>query len=206
MIDLYTWKTPNGQKISIMLEEVKLPYNVHLIDISKKEQFKKKFLKVSPNNKIPAITDKEGPDGKPLHLFESGAILIYLAEKTGKLLSLDPREYAITLQWLMWQMAGFGPMLGQVHHFVHYAKEKVPYAIERYTNEAKRLYGVLNTRLSEADYVAGKYSIADIAIYPWAALHEHQKISLKEYPHVKRWLKAVAARPAVKRGMKVGGE
>ena len=203
MIDLYTWKTPNGYKISIMLEEIKLPYTIHPIDISQQEQFKPKFLKLNPNNKIPAIVDHDGPGGKPISLFESGAILIYLAEKSGKLLPKNPRERAITLQWLMFQMGGLGPMLGQAHHFLHYAKKKIPYAIERYTNEAKRLYGVLNKHLRDSEYLASKYSIADIAAFPWIEFHERQNIDLSDFPHVKRWHKAIAKRPAVIKGMKI---
>ena len=203
MIDLYTWKTPNGHKISIMLEEIKLPYRVHTVDISQKQQFTEEFLRINPNNKIPAIVDQNGPGNKPLAVFESGAILIYLAEKSGQLLSQDPVQRIEALQWLMFQMAGFGPMLGQAHHFLRYAPEKVPYAIERYSNEAKRLYGVLNKRLSEVDYLAHEYSIADIACFTWANYHEYQNIDLNSYPHVKRWYQAIAARPAVQKGMQV---
>lgn len=202
-IALYTWGTPNGRKISILLEELALPYAVHTIDITKDEQFDPDFLKISPNNKIPAVVDPEGPDGRPIGLFESGAILIYFAEKTGKLLSTDPRVRLETLQWLMWQMGGWGPMLGQAHHFRRFAPEKIPYAIDRYTDETRRLYGVLDKRLAEGAYMAGDYSIADIATFPWAARHEWQGIELADFPHLKRWYDAVAARPAVARGMAV---
>ena len=202
-IALYTWGTPNGRKISILLEELALPYAVHTIDITKDEQFDPDFLKISPNNKIPAVVDPEGPDGQPISLFESGAILIYFAEKTGKLLSTDPRVRLETLQWLMWQMGGWGPMLGQAHHFRRFAPEKIPYAIDRYTDETRRLYGVLDKRLAEGAYMAGDYSIADIATFPWAARHEWQGIELADFPHLKRWYDAVAARPAVARGMAV---
>jgi GST-like protein len=202
-IELYTWSTPNGRKISIMLEEVGLPYSVHPINITKDEQYAPAFLKISPNNKIPAIVDPDGPDGRPISLFESGAILIYLAEKTGKLLPADRRGNLTALQWLMWQMGSWGPMLGQAHHFRRFAPEKIPYAIDRYTNETRRLYGVLDKRLGEADYMAGDYSIADIATFPWAARHEWQGIALADFANVKRWYDAIAARSAVERGMAV---
>jgi len=204
-IELYTWSTPNGRKASIALEELGLAYRVHPIDIGKDEQFAPEFLKISPNNKIPAIVDPQGPDGEPIPVFESGAILIYLAEKTGRLMPQDPRARYTALQWLMWQMGGFGPMLGQAHHFRRFAKEQIPYAIERYTNETRRLYGVLDKRLKETDYVAGDYSIADIAIFPWAARHEWQGIDLADFPALKRWYDAIAARPAVQKGMAVPG-
>jgi len=205
MIDLYTWTTPNGRKVSVMLEELGLAYNVHKINISKDEQFAPAFLAISPNNRIPAIVDSDGPGGKPLSLFESGAILIYLAEKTGsKLLPADPRQRAVVLQWLMWQMGGVGPMFGQTHHFLHAAPEKVPYGIERYSKETRRLYGVMDKRLGEAAYLAGdSYSIADIATYPWVARHEHHKVPLADFPNVKRWFDAISARPAVAKGMAV---
>ena len=204
-IELYTWSTPNGRKASIALEELGLAYRVHPIDIGKDEQFAPEFLKISPNNKIPAIVDPQGPDGEPIPVFESGAILIYLAEKTGRLMPQDPRARYEALQWLMWQMGGFGPMLGQAHHFRRFAKEQIPYAIERYTNETRRLYGVLDKRLKETDYVAGDYSIADIAIFPWAARHEWQGIDLADFPALKRWYDAIAARQAVQKGMTVPG-
>lgn len=204
-IELYTWSTPNGHKASIALEEMELDYNVHPINIGQGEQFAPEFLKISPNNRIPAIVDPEGPDGKPISLFESGAILIYLAEKTGKLMPADTRARYSALQWLMWQMGGFGPMLGQAHHFRRFAKEEVPYAIERYTNETRRLYGVLDKRLGEAEFLAGDYSIADVATFPWAARHEWQGVALDEFPAVKRWYDAIEARPAVQKGMAVPG-
>ena len=203
MIDLYTWTTPNGRKVSVMLEELGLPYRVHKIDISKGDQFKPEFVAINPNSKIPAIVDDEGPGGKPLPLFESGAILIYLAEKTGKLLSKDPATRYVTLEWLMFQMGGVGPMFGQTHHFLRAAKEQVPYAIERYSAETRRLYGVLNARLGQAAYLAGEYSIADIATYPWVARHEWHKVALGDFPHVERWYQAIGARPAAARGMQV---
>ena len=203
MIDLYTWRTPNGYKISVMLEELQLPYQVHTINITKGEQFKPEFLKISPNNKIPAIVDHETTDGNALSIFESGAILIYLAEKTGQFFSEDVKKRSEILQWLMFQMAGFGPMLGQAHHFRRFAPEKIPYAIERYTNEAHRLYGVLEHHLAQRDYLAGDYSIADIALYPWATYHEWQGVDLKDFPNVTRWMNLIALRPAVKKGMRI---
>jgi GST-like protein len=204
-IELYTWSTPNGRKISIALEELGLAYRVHPINISKDEQFAPDYLQISPNNKIPAIVDPQGPDGEALALFESGAILVYLAEKAGRLLPAAARARYEALQWLMWQMGGFGPMLGQAHHFRRFAKEQIPYAIDRYSNEARRLYGVLDKRLGQADFVAGDYGIADIAIFPWAARHEWQGIALEEFSNVKRWYDAIAARPAVQKGMAVPG-
>lgn len=205
-IELYTWSTPNGRKASIMLEEIGLPYSVHPIDIGKNEQYAPAFLEISPNNRIPAIVDNDGPGGKPIGLFESGAILMYLAEKSGKLMPTETRARWAAIQWLMWQMGGWGPMLGQAHHFRRFAPEKIPYAIERYSNETRRLYGVLDKRLGEAEYLAGKdYSIADIATFPWAARHEWQGVALAEFPHVKRWYDAIAARPPVQRGMAVPG-
>jgi GST-like protein len=203
MIDLYSWPTPNGHKIHIMLEECGLPYRVHAVDIGAGDQFKPEFLRISPNNKIPAIVDSEGPDGKPISLFESGAILIYLAGKTGKLLPADVRGKYVALQWLMFQMGSVGPMFGQAHHFRIYAPEKIQYAIDRYTNETRRLYGVMDKRLAEAPYFAGEYSIADIAIYPWTRSHANQGVDLAEYPNVRRWYEAIEARPAVQRGLKV---
>ena len=203
MIDLYTWSTPNGRKVSIMLEECALPYRVHPVNIGKGEQFTPEFLALNPNNRIPAIVDSEGPDGKPLPLFESGAILIYLAEKTGKFMPRDPRTRLICLQWLMFQMGGVGPMFGQAHHFLRSAKEQVPYAIKRYTGETRRLYGVLQKRLSDAEYLADEYSIADIATFPWVARFEWHKVDLAAFPAVKRWFDVIAARPAVAKGMAV---
>jgi GSH-dependent disulfide-bond oxidoreductase len=199
VIDLYTWTTPNGRKISIALEEFGLPYTSHAVDISKDEQFKPEFLKISPNNRIPAIVDRD--DGRSL--FESGAILMYLAEKTGKFWPKDPDAHWQTMEWLMWQMGGVGPMLGQVHHFVKYNQGKAPYAEERYLNEAQRLYGVLDRRLAEREYVAGSYSIADMAIWPWISRFEWQTIELGKYPNVLRWYKAIAGRPAVEKGYHV---
>jgi GST-like protein len=204
MIDLYTWGTPNGRKASVMLEECGLKYDVHKIDIGKGDQFKPEFLAVNPNGKIPAIVDRDGPDGKPISVFESGAILIYLAEKTGSaLLPADPRRRTAVLQWLMFQMGGVGPMFGQAHHFIRFAPEKVPYGIERYSKETRRLYGVMDRRLGEAAYLAGDYSIADIATYPWVARHEYHEVKLEDFPNVKRWFDAISARPAVAKGMAI---
>jgi GST-like protein len=203
VIDLYTWSTPNGRKVSIMLEECGLPYKLHAINIGKGEQHTPEFLAINPNNRIPAIVDSEGPGGKPLPLFESGAILIYLAEKTGKFMPRDARTRLICLQWLMFQMGGVGPMFGQAHHFLRAAPEQVPYGIKRYTDEARRLYGVLNKRLGEAAYLADEYSIADIATYPWVARHEWHKVDLADFPAVKRWYDTIGARPAVAKGMAV---
>lgn len=204
MIDLYTWGTPNGRKVSVMLEETGLPYRVHPVDISKGEQFRPDFVALNPNSKIPAIVDDDGPGG-PISLFESGAILIYLAEKTGQLLARDPRRRVETLVWLMFQMGGVGPMFGQAHHFLRAAPEPVPYGIERYTKETRRLYGVMDKRLGEVAYLAGEYSIADVATYPWVARHEWHKVALAEFPNVARWYDAIGARPAVARGMRVPG-
>ena len=203
MIDLYTWTTPNGRKVSILLEELALPYRVHPINIGKDDQFKPEYVGISPNSKIPAIVDSDGPAGRPLPLFESGAILIYLAEKTGKFLPKDPTARYTVLEWLMFQMGGVGPMFGQVHHFLRAAPEPVPYAIERYGKETRRLYGVLDARLAEAAYLAGEYSIADIATYPWVARHEWHKVALGDFPSVERWYREIGARPAVARGMQV---
>jgi GSH-dependent disulfide-bond oxidoreductase len=200
MIDLYTWGTPNGRKASIMLEECGLAYDTHPINIAKNEQFAPDFLKISPNNKIPAIIDHETGQS----VFETGAILIYLAEKTGKFLPADPVGRSLTFQWLMWQMGGLGPMLGQANHFIRFAPEKVPYAIKRYHEEAKRLYGVADKRLAEATYLAGEdYTIADIAAWPWINIHDFHDIDLAEFPNVVRWHALIGARPAVQRGMKV---
>jgi len=204
VIDLYSWGTPNGRKISVALEELGLKYQVFPINISKDEQFAPDFLKISPNNKIPAIVDHEPPwGGGPYSLFESGAILIYLADKTGKLIPPGPKGRYDCLQWLMFQMGGLGPMLGQAHHFRRFAPEQLPYAIKRYTDECARLYRVMDKRLGEAEYLAGEYSIADIASYPWITRHEWQGQSLADYPNLKRWYDAIAARPAVKRGFEV---
>jgi GST-like protein len=199
MIDLYTWGTPNGRKVSIMLEELGLPYEVHPVNISKDEQFAPDFLKISPNNKIPAIVDRDNGQA----LMESGAILIYLADKTGQLLAPEgPARYA-ALEWLMWQMGGLGPMLGQVHHFVRFNAGKAPYAETRYTAEGKRLYGVMDRRLAEQPFLAGDYSIADVASWPWISRFEWQGIDMNEFPNVKRWYLEIAARPAVERGYHV---
>lgn len=203
MIDLYAWPTPNGYKISVMLEEVGLPYRTIPVDITKGDQFKPDFLKISPNNRMPAIVDAQGPDGMPVSVFESGAILIYLAEKTGQLMGKGPRGRIKALEWLMFQMGGVGPMLGQAHHFRLYAPEKIPYAIDRYTNEAGRLYGVLDRRLSEAEYLADEYSIADIAVFPWIRPWKRQGQNLDDFPQVKRWLAAIKARAAVQRGLQL---
>jgi len=206
MIDVYTWPTPNGHKVHIMLEETGLPYKVIPIDIGAGDQFKPEFLAISPNNKIPAIVDNEGPGGKPISIFESGCILMYLAEKTGKLMPSEPRARIQVLEWLMFQMGGIGPMFGQAGHFRVYAPEKVPYAITRYTNEVGRLYGVLDRALKDRSYVAGDYSIADIAIYPWTRSHENQGQRLEDFPNVKRWYDSIGARPAVQRGLEVLAE
>ena len=203
MIDLYTWTTPNGRKVSIMLEELALPYRVHPINIGKGEQFAPEYVAINPNSKIPSLVDPDGPGGSPAVMMESGAILIYLADKTARLLASSGQDRYAALQWLMFQMGGVGPIFGQVHHFLRAAKEPVPYAIERYTKETQRLYGVLNARLQAHEYLAGDYSIADIATYPWVARSEWHKTNLADFPHVKRWFDALSARPAVERGMKV---
>ena len=202
-IELYTWTTPNGRKASIMLEELGLPYNTHAINIGKDDQFKPAFVAINPNSKIPAIVDSDGPDGQPISIMESGAVLIYLAEKTGKLLAPSGRQRSVALQWLMFQMGGVGPMFGQVHHFLRAAKEQVPYAIARYTRETLRLYGVLDAQLKDREYLADVYSIADIATYPWVARFEWHKTRLEDFPNVKRWFDALSERPAVERGMRV---
>ncbi len=203
MIDLYTWPTPNGHKVHIMLEETGLAYNVIPVDIGKGDQFAPDFLKISPNNKMPAIVDHDGPGGAPIAMFESGAILLYLAEKTGRFMPQDARGRWQAVQWLMFQMGGLGPMLGQCHHFRHYAPEPVPYAIERYTNEARRLYGVMERRLGEADYLAGDYSIADMAAYPWTRPMARQGVDPADFPQVRRWQAALEGREAVVRGCAV---
>ena len=205
MIDLYTWGTPNGRKVSIMLEECGLKYNTHAINIGKNiDQFTPEFIALNPNSKIPAITDSEGPDGKSINLFESGAILVYLSGKTGKFLPQSVRGKYEALQWLMFQMGGVGPMIGQTHHFMRAAPEKIEYGIKRYHNETKRLYGVLDKRLlSEQFLAAGEYGIADIATYPWIARFEWHQVDLNEFPNVKRWFDAISARPPVQRGMAV---
>lgn len=203
MIELYSWPTPNGHKVHIMLEETGLPYKVHAVDIGAGAQFDKAFLAISPNNRIPAIVDTESVDGKPLSVFESGAILLYLAEKTGKFLPKDQRGRYEVMQWLMFQMGGIGPMLGQVHHFRAYAPEPIPYAIDRYTKEAGRLYGVVDRRLADRPFIAGDYSIADMAIFPWLRSWERQGVNIADYPNLKRWFDTIAGRPAVERGVKV---
>ena len=207
MIDIYSWPTPNGHKIHIMLEETGLHYRVHAVNIRAGDQFKPEFLKISPNNRIPAIVDSEGPDGKPISLFESGAILIYLAGKAGKFLPVDLHQRYAALQWLMWQMGGVGPMFGQANHFRSYAVEKLAYPIERYTNEANRLTGILDKRVGEARYLAGdEYSIADMAVFPWMRNPERRGIDMVEYPNAKRWFDEIDARPAVQRALKVLSE
>jgi GSH-dependent disulfide-bond oxidoreductase len=204
MIDLYTWPTPNGHKIHIMLEECGLPYKVHAINIGTGDQFKPAFLKISPNNKIPALVDSDGPDGKPIALFESGAILLYLAGKTGRFLPQSDRAKYDVLQWLMFQMGGVGPMLGQAHHFRIYAPEKIEYGINRYTNEAKRLYGVMDKQLQSHAWIAGdEYSVADMAIFPWLRSWQNQGIDWADYPHLKAWFDRIAERPAVQKAVQV---
>jgi GST-like protein len=202
MIDLYFWPTPNGQKVSIFLEEAGLPYNVVPINIGKGEQFEPKFLEISPNNKIPALVDHEGPDGKPISVFESGAMLLYLAEKTGKFMPKDPRGRWQVVEWVMFQMGTVGPMLGQANHFRNYAPEKLPYAIDRYTNESRRIFNVMDRRLSKHEYLAGEYSIADMASWPWIVTRKKGG-EYDEFANLKRWADAIGERPAVKRGMAV---
>ena len=202
MIQLYTWATPNGKKVSVMLEEVELPYEVHPINIAKGDQLKPEYLAINPNNKIPAIIDTDGPGGKPLKLFESGAILMYLAEKTGKFLPQEMAKRYEVIQWLMFQMGGVGPMFGQANYFYR-LEEKVPFAIDRYYKEAIRLYKVLEQTLWQRSYLAGDYSIADIATYPWVGRHDGHNVKLEEFPNVKRWFETISQRPAVKRGMAV---
>ncbi len=206
-IQLYTWPTPNGHKVHIMLEETGLAYDIHAIDIGAGDQFEPEFLKISPNNKMPAIVDPDGPGGGPYSVFESGAILMYLADKTGQFLPTEPRGYWDTVQWLMFQMGGVGPMLGQAHHFRNYAPEKIPYAIDRYTNEASRLYGVIDRRLGESEWLAGPdYTIADMATFPWLRSYENQGQDLDDYPNLKAWFERINARPAVERGLQVLAE
>ncbi len=204
MIEVYSWATPNGHKVHIMLEECGLPYKATGVDIGAGDQFDPDFLAISPNNKIPAIIDPDGPDGKPMSLFESGAILLYLAGKTGRFLPADTRGKYTVLQWLMFQMGSVGPMLGQTHHFRVYAPERIAYAIDRYSNEAKRLYRVMNDQVAKTRYIAGnEYSIADIAIFPWLRSWKNQGIDWNDHPHLKGWFDEIAARPAVKRGVEV---
>ena len=207
MIEVFSWPTPNGNKVHVMLEECGLPYRVTPVNIGAGDQFKDEFLAISPNNKVPAITDPDGPDGKPISLFESGAILVYLAAKTGKFMPKTDREKFEVLQWVMFQMGSVGPMLGQAHHFRLYAPEPVPYAIERYSNEAKRLYGVIERRLAKSAFLGGKaYSIADIATFPWLRSWQNQGVTLSDYPHLERWFHRIEERPAVQRGVKVLAE
>lgn len=206
MIDLYTWPTPNGHKVHIMLEEVGLEYRVHPININEGDQFDPEFLAISPNNKMPAIVDQDGPDGKPYSLFESGAILMYLADKTGQLMPTDMAGRYNVVQWLMFQMGSIGPLLGQTHHFRVYAPEPIPYAVDRYTREAGRLYGVMDRRLAESEFLAGEYSIADIACFPWLRRPERQGQRHEDFPNLKRWFDTIAARPAVQRGVEVLAE
>jgi len=203
LIDLYTWTTPNGYKISIALEELDLPYRVYPINISEGEQFTPEFLKISPNHRIPAVVDNDGPDGEPYSIFESGAILIYLADKAGRLLPDGGSDRYSVIQWLMFQMANIGPMFGQAGHFLRYAPEKIPYAVERYTNEVTRLCGVMDRRLAESDYLAGTYSIADIACFPWIRPLERLESGFDDFPNLARWHEAIAGRPAVQRGLEI---
>jgi GST-like protein len=205
MIDLYYWPTPNGHKITLFLEEAGLPYTIKPVDIGKGDQFQPEFLAISPNNKMPAIVDHDPADeGESLSVFESGTILMYLARKTGRFLAADGRDRVEALEWLFWQVGGFGPMLGQNHHFNSYAPEPVPYAIKRYTEETRRLYGVLDKRLAGRECVAGDYSIADMAIYPWVVPHEKQQMDLADFPNIRRWFDAIAARPATVKAYALG--
>ena len=206
MIELHMWPTPNAHKVTMLLEETGLPYRTVEVNIGAGDQFKPAFLGISPNNKMPAIVDPDGPDGRPISVFESGAILLYLAEKTGRFLPADARGRYEVLQWLMFQMASVEPMLGQAHHFRDYAPEKLPYAIDRYTNESRRIYRVVDTRLADRDYVAGEYSIADMAIYPWFLHHAREGVDIGELPHVRRWMDAIGARPATQRALAVMAE
>jgi GST-like protein len=205
-IELYFWPTPNGHKITIMLEECGLPYDVKYVNIMRGDQFKPAFLAISPNNRMPAIVDPEGPDGQPVSVFESGAILQYLGRKTGKFYPADERGRIEVEQWLFWQMAGLGPMAGQCHHFRNYAQEKIPYAIDRYVNEVNRLYGVMNRRLADRDYLAGDYSIADMACYPWVRPYKNQGQDLGEFPHLEAWFRRIHSRPAVAKAIRIGEE
>jgi GST-like protein len=205
-IELYYWPTPNGFKISIMLEECRLPYTMIPVNISSGEQFKPGFLKISPNNRMPAIVDPQGPGGRPISIFESGAILQYLGRKTGKFYPREERAKVEVEQWLFWQMGGLGPMAGQFNHFKHYAREILPYAIKRYEDEVNRLYGVMNKRLADRDFLAGRYSIADMACVGWVNMWKRQDQNIADFPHLKRWLETLKARPAVQRGMALGAE
>ena len=204
MIEVYSWATPNGHKVHVMLEECGLAYEAIPVDIGTGAQFAPEFLAISPNNKIPAIVDSDGPDGQPISVFESGAILLYLAAKSGRFLPADLRGRYRTMEWLMFQMGSVGPMLGQTHHFRMYAPEKIPYAIDRYSNETKRIYGVIDTRLKTSEYIAAdEYTIADIAIFPWLRSWQNQGIDWADFPHAKAWFDRIAARPAVQRGVEV---
>ena len=203
MIDLHTWNTPNGRKISVALEEMELPYRVKIVDITKEQQFDPAFLAISPNNRIPAIVDGDGPDGSPVSVFESGAILLYLGEKTGRFLPSDTRLRVPVLEWLMWQMGGFGPMPGQVHHFLTVDEKDRAYGLARYSRETERLYGVLDRRLGTVEFVAGTLSVADFAILGWAWRHERHRIDLANFPNVQRWYETLMSRPAVQRGFDV---
>ncbi len=205
-IELYYWPTPNGWKITIMLEELSVPYEITYVDIGKGEQFEPEFLKIAPNNRMPAIVDPEGPDGNPISVFESGAILQYLGRKSGQFYPTDERQRVEVDEWLMWQMGGLGPMAGQAHHFRIYAPEKINYAMDRYTNEVNRLYGVMNKRLAGRDFLAGEYSIADIASVGWVSSYERQGQDLEEFPNLKAWFERMSARPAVARGLEIGIE
>lgn len=201
MIDLYYWPTPNGHKISIAMEEMGLPYNLVPIDIGRGDQFAESFLAINPNHRIPAIVDPDGPGGEPFSLFESGAILVYLAEKTGRFMPSEPAARLRCLEWLMFQMGGIGPMFGQANHFIVYAPEKIPYAVDRYSNEVKRLFDVIDRRLARAEFLGGDYSIADMAAFPWCRHYERYGVALDEFPNARRWLEACAARPGVQRGL-----
>ncbi|WP_309084070.1 glutathione S-transferase N-terminal domain-containing protein [Chelativorans sp.] len=205
-IELHYWPTPNGWKITIMLEELGIPYEVRFVNIGKGEQFRPEFLRISPNNRMPAIVDPEGPGGEPISVFESGAILQYLGRKFGRFYPTDERQRVEVEQWLFWQVGGLGPMAGQAHHFRQYAPEKIPYAIERYTNECNRLYGVMNKRLADREFLAGDYSIADMASIGWIKPHQNQGQDLGDFPNLKRWFETLLARPAVQRGLEVGQE
>lgn len=204
MIDVYFWPTPNGHKITIMLEECGLPYELKFINIGRGDQFEPDFLKIAPNNRMPAVVDADGPDGKSISVFESGAILQYLGRKTGKFYPQDERQRVAVDEWLFWQMGGLGPMAGQAHHFRQYAPEKIDYAYDRYTDEVNRLYGVMDTRLQDNDYLAGEYSIADMAAYPWVRPYERQGQDLAEFPNLQSWFKRIDERPAVKRAVVLG--
>lgn len=205
-IEVYYWPTPNGYKVTIMLEELGVPYDIRYINIGKGEQFAPDFLKIAPNNRMPAIIDPDGPGGAPISIFESGAILQYLGRKYGQFYPADERKRVDVDQWLFWQMGGLGPMAGQAHHFRDYAPEKIAYGIDRYTNEVNRLYGVMNRRLADREYLAGDYSIADMACVGWVRSYEKQGQDLNDFPHLKRWFETVMARPAVERGIAVGQE